>query len=380
MKCLHCVLDEKFIDGAISLFEEDRSVENMYVYYTDVVNTPFHYIKSEIVIQRSLSLFRDDVKQFDVVYLHSLKSLPPEIIPQIPRDIKVVWFGWGWDMYEGKVPIIPIKLYMPETAKVYNRCNGAIAQVLKQVRNKLLRVKEYSYFKQLLSRIDYFSGVFPYEYSLIQKEHPYFKAVKLDYYYGSTSFFIPDVPDYHVQMGKKNIIIGNSSNPTNNHLDVLKILKNSKCSDFNSLIIPLSYGGDPDYVKIVKKSADKLFPNKVNALDNFLPLNEYFDLVKNCKTAIYAHERQQASDNIFMQILYGSRVFLSEHNLAFTFLRNLGLHIYSLQTDTHLLGEELSEKEVLENRTILSKLYCSKSLIERVYEINRILNTQPIRI
>ena len=212
--------------------------------------------------------------------------------------------------------------------------------------------------------------MFPYEIDLIKEYHPEFNALPLDFYYGAKDFFIPEHPEKEIRHGKKNIMIGNSADMMGNHLDVLKVLSNIEIDKMAKIIIPLSYGGSPTYVDKVVKMAEVIAPGQIVSLRNFLPLQDYLNLITNCRTAIFAHERQQASDNIFMQLIYGARVYMSETSEAYHYLISIGLRIFSLQKDIHLFNEEMRDEDVMLNRSILSSHYATSKLIERIKKIN----------
>ena len=86
MKILHCVTDEKFIDGAISLYEQDNRMENRWVHFVKEDISSLTYIKSTQVEVVNLNRFDDMMNGLDVVILHSLPSLPIEQIHSIPKS------------------------------------------------------------------------------------------------------------------------------------------------------------------------------------------------------------------------------------------------------------------------------------------------------
>ena len=59
MKILHCVTDEKFIDGAISLYEQDNRMENRWVHFVKEDISSLTYIKSTQVEVVNLNRFDD---------------------------------------------------------------------------------------------------------------------------------------------------------------------------------------------------------------------------------------------------------------------------------------------------------------------------------
>lgn len=369
LKLLHIVTDDKFIDGAISLFECDERVDNNYVIIGE--ECPLKYIKCDKVHFILAGNALDEINRSDVVIIHSLPAIPLSIIGQINKRIKVVWFAWGYDIYEKPYNFIPQCLYGPRTRRHF--LLGHLKEKICRRQTNKTELEVEAYKNDILNRIDYFSGVFPYEVELLKQFQPLFHAQGVDFYYGSTSFFIPEKPETKVVHGKKNIIIGNSGNPTGNHLDALQKISSINLNQDTKIILPLSYGGTEGYKSTIEKKANKIAPNRVLSLRDYLPLNEYMDIISNCRAAIFAHERQQASDNIFLQILYGARVYLSESSYAYKYLKDLGLSIFAYQNDIHLLNEELSDEEVMNNRKILSSLYSSSKLIERVNEIVSVL-------
>lgn len=364
LKTIHIVIDDKFIDGAISLFESDERLQNTYAIFGDNSNCKF--VKSNRIVHLSSDSALSTINTYDVVVLHSLPAVPLEVIKKIKEGILVVWLAWGYDIYEPPYNIIPVDLYGTETKRCIKR--GFIRDNLRK-----LNVKRNYNLRRALERIDYFSGVFPYEIDLIKASHTYFKANPIDFYYGSTNFFIPENPSVVIRTGKRNVIIGNSADPSNNHLDVLKIISDRFLSFEGNMILPLSYGGTPDYINSVERTARQIAGDRVISLKSFLSLDEYLNLISNCKIAVFAHERQQASDNIFLQIMYGARVYMSETSASYNYLKGLGLKVFSIQSDMKYFDTEMDEEDVMENRKILSSLYSSTKLIKRVKTIVDIL-------
>lgn len=369
MKIIHFVVDDKFIDGAISLFEADDRVENKYLIIQKKYQD-FNYLKNANVERIKKNEILKKVAGCDAVVLHSLSVIPIYIIARIPKPIKVIWYAWGHDLYEGLFKsIIPTNLFEVETEK-YLKAHPPISSLKKKTKYLYKTIMHKLFLESALARIDFFSGVFPYECDEIKKYHSCFTAKPLDYYYGSSKFFIPENFDTVVKHGKKNVIIGNSGNATNNHLDVLQKLRQEKCSIEGQIIIPLSYGCDDEYANTVYAAANEIYPNQINALREYMPLNDYLNLTSNCRVAIYAHNRQQASDNIFLQLQYGAKVYMPEKSLAYHYLKSIGLKLFSLENDLGSFNEDIDDKDVLENRRILSSLYSSSKLIERIKKIN----------
>lgn len=367
MKILHCLWDDKFMDGTIRVYESDKRQLNEFVLITEnPEGYSFKYIKSPLAKVISLNQFVTQVNNYDVIVLHSFACLDNKTISKIPRNIKVVWYSWGFDIYSGHYPIVPLDLYYRETKIFVDSQKTNIG-----IKNKLFELKERFTLEKALERVDYFSGVFPYEFGLIKKYHSRFKARLVDFYYGDVNFFIKDTISNDVEHGKSSVIIGNSADPRNNHHDALTILSKIKLPKESNIIIPLSYAGSSEYIQWVKKYAETLFPGRVKALLNYLPLQEYLDLTSHCKVAIFYHERQQASDNIFMQMMYGAKVYMSETSLAYQYLKEEGFVVFSLQSEFNTLFDDISDDIVMKNRRLLCEKYSEHTIRERVLNINQ---------
>ena len=368
-------MDDKFIDGAISLFDSDENIENDYVLFLpDKSDYKIQRIKNPKATTENICNFQKKTSDYDVIVLHDLKCLPLNEIADIPEKKKVVWLMWGFDFYNTQ--ICDIKLLQPVTYK--SRFFLNIYGYIKEKTTYLL--KDRRLYERALNRIDFFSGVFPYEYDLFKslKRYPDIKAKPIDYYYGSTDFFIPEEPSIELYNNHQNIVIGNSADICNNTLDVIEIIKDIlDIAHIEHIIVPLSYGGNPNHISRIKKEGLLNWGEKFTPLDTFLPLEEYLSLISNCKSAVYYHERQQASDNVFLQLLYGARVFMSESSLMYQYLRDQGYRIFTLQRDVNLINEPLSYDEVMVNRRLLSQNYSSSKLVERVRKMNIII-TQNI--
>ena len=90
MKIIHFVIDDKFIDGAITLFESDSRVINHYV-ITQRHERKFKYLKNEKIRRLSVSNISKEISNYDVAVLHSLMAIPIERIAVYQNPLR--WFG-----------------------------------------------------------------------------------------------------------------------------------------------------------------------------------------------------------------------------------------------------------------------------------------------
>ena len=108
-KILHIILDDKFIDGALSLFKTDNRVESQCAKWGS--SSSLKYIKEPNVISLNKNNYQPIFLEYNAIILHSFDCLPLSVISNIPDSVKVVWFAWGFDIYEGLFKLIPLDLY-----------------------------------------------------------------------------------------------------------------------------------------------------------------------------------------------------------------------------------------------------------------------------
>lgn len=116
----------------------------------------------------------------------------------------------------------------------------------------------------------------------------------------------------HAGQGKKskciNIQVGNSSDPSNNHLAVFEKIAPYATQDIH-LYVPLSYGSKKNAAE-VEQEAEDLFGSQVTLLKDFMPPEDYYTLLEAVDIAVFNHERQQAMGNIITLLGMGKTVYL----------------------------------------------------------------------
>lgn len=370
MKCiLHIVPDDKFIDDVVRLHKlGDFAYRHVYVHLSDVNIVDYKYIKSESVKNISVEdlfvLLRSNT--YDAVLIHGLYSLPIKYIPEIPIQIKVFWISWGYDIYQNpKVcPAIKLSLYKPLTIELIdgrNRFIRFIHNIRSNVVVQLNRSEEYRQYVNAVKRIDFFSGRLPEEYDLMKKL-PFFHAK--DFFY---RYFYPTNDDHDIGniSDKHDILIGNSGNPSNNHLDIFEILKEKQLED-RKIFVPLNYGGTDEYLNCIINRGTNYFKKHFIPIIDFIEYEDYTELLKKCNIAIFYNERQQALGNIKILLKTGCKVFLSETSIMYRYFRNLGVRVFSIQKELNQneIESNMSRTEIENNISILRKMDTSDACIE----------------
>lgn len=327
IRIIHIVQDDKFVDGPLDSFENDGRFINKCYIIVDTVDYQFKYIKKNERINPlyTKQMIKDVLqrKDYDAIYFHSLHNY--HIFKYIPRDKIVIWWSWGYDIY-GEERFLNIPLYKPLTQQYLRNQNTSPIARIKQMIKKIpyvIDIRDGSR-KRALRRIDYFQPVIHNEY-LMMKELNGFKAV--EFYYPRAHSYQPliegEMPNHN-----GDIIIGNSASYTNNHFDVWDKIKSFIPQDTN-VIIPINYGN----MKYAEYISNNIRSDTVNVrfLRDFLPKNEYFELVDNCGYAVFGVIRQQAIGNIFRCLAKGVKLFLYRESVPYKYLVSLGCIIFAIE-------------------------------------------------
>ena len=369
---LHCVNDTIFTLSVFNEFEyiNDR-VNSFYTICTFRKKNNYRYIneiKEKIDFVSPLDLNRYIKKHnINVVVLHNLLSLHYANILTLPHNVKIVWFAWGKDLYEypQDKPFINIELYSPIT-------KNNISQHINK--SSPLKIKDFlrDYFlKKIIHKIDFFSGVLPGEYKMISK-YPCFRAKEVVFHYTEFNTF---PISYSPQTKGNNILIGNSGDPSNNHLDIIDKLSKYNLGE-RYIYIPLSYGGNIEYIQSVINRGKEIWGRRFIPLLEFMPINEYEKNLNSCGYLIFGHERQQAIGNIGIGLRNRCKIFLSKTSVAYEYYKNIGMHIYNIQEELkeEELNKQLTKQEFEKNIENMNKHRSSevfyKDLLETIEVIN----------
>lgn len=373
MKVIHFITDEKFLNDTIDMFEDINELNNRYIMIVFGEDKPFEYITSDKVEKIDISEINKIITNpnlCDVIVIHNLSSLPCELIKEINKKIKVVWFSWGFDTYSNKFPQFPlIKLknrIKPKTINLRYRIrllHDSSRRITKELyKNKL---KGRNYFKEAIQRIDYYSGVFPEEYDLIKK-NSFFHAKQVYFNYApSGQYNIEDIKT-NIHPSANNIQVGQSSSSLANHRNTFWIIRNLNLHN-RKIIVPLSYNGDSLYKSTVTKMGYKLFGNNFQPLTTFLPKLKYQAIIKTISIAIFNLEQQSAVGNIIYNLWNGAKVFVPESSLNYKHFSNLGFHIFSIEKDLNQkeIDTPLSEKNIIMNRKLVIQHYSYEAIKNR---------------
>lgn len=340
--------DMSFFDTVVGRFESDNRLSVRNILIVDREDYQYHHIKKteKVTLLWNRQMVKEYLERgdYDVVYFYTLIPSRWELFKYIPKDKKIIWWAWGYDLYNryyGLKPLLDIPLYKPLTVGLV-RETGYLKQMVKIIVNCFL--KPYYSFQRnsMLKRIDYFHPVFIDEYEMMRQQHEEFRA---------KVFFRPGSSIQNFSLSIKDpfggILFGNSSTPTNNHLDVWEFIKGA-CKENYRVIIPLSYG-DMSYGDKIQKVIEQE-GNNVLILREMIEKKEYTEMIQSCSYAVFGMMRQQAMSNINHCMLYGIKVFLFKDSMNYKFLKSRGFEVFAIEDiDENSFHTPLTKEQQVRN-------------------------------
>jgi dTDP-N-acetylfucosamine:lipid II N-acetylfucosaminyltransferase len=367
MRILHLGVDDKFTNFFFETCEYVLPGRNRYLVVDE--KEALQYVRPAAAVSRVKPGFlhstemRQILAKSRVLVIHFLTDAVIDFLPRVPEQVVVVWSGWGKDYY-ARFPSFRQWAYQEKTRKLMSELepDRAPAGLVDRIRCKIADRCRKHQEKKAIGRINYFSSPLPQDYPLVRAAFPSFSARYLQLNYGSVEDTFQVGPD---TVSGKNILVGNSADPANNHLEVFDVLKDLDLSD-RLIYVPLSYG-DRQYRDRVISAGNALFGGRFSPLLDFMPLEQYNRTVASCGTVIMNHRRQQAIGNIGTMLYKGAKLFLNGEGIAFGFFAGQGAHLSSvaaLDARDERVFDELAEHQVAENRRILDTFW-GRGVVER---------------
>ena len=153
--------------------------------------------------------------------------------------------------------------------------------------------------------------------------------------------------------------IGNSSDPSNNHREIINNLANYTKNDF-VVFAPLSYG-DECYKKEIISYGIKRLGNKFIPITNFVSFSQYTEYLKSIDVAIFNHKRQQGMGNLIGLLSLGKKVYIRSDVTPWKYMNELGITLYDTKgkLDLNILDDAISKR----NMEIATKVFSENKLV-----------------
>lgn len=146
------------------------------------------------------------------------------------------------------------------------------------------------------------------------------------------------------------ILLGNSRNKFNNHLEVIDIVK-MNCPSSSRVILPFNYGEESQYSETVYKNASTI--SQISMLTSFVPATEYELLYSRAAAFVFNGWRQMAMGNIFLALKNRVKVYLNIKNTAYNWLKSERFSIFTIED---------FEKDIATGNIFLSEVDANNNL------------------
>lgn len=161
-----------------------------------------------------------------------------------------------------------------------------------------------------------------------------------------------------------NIQLGNSADPTNNHIDVLEKLRVYKDEDIK-IYAPLSYGNQ-GYAQSVILKGKELFGRKFIALTEFMVFDQYLEFLADIDIAIFAHKRQQAMGNTITLLGLGKKVYMRSDITPWKLFDGIGVKVFDVG---NIKLELIDAQTKLKNQEKVKKYFSQKNYFTQLQNL-----------
>lgn len=375
-KLVHLIIDHQVIERSLEIFESLYPDDNEIIIFEkkDSYKHLHKYAGCQRVNDSNLEEFVKSYDFSDVKYVisHYMNFWMAEFILKVPQHVHCCWEIYGYDLYNQFLEPQGLKIYHTNPYKFQKY--SLFRSYFPNIFNYLLRVRGVKYvtkgdnkqlFDNISNRIDSVGVCTTGDLRLLEKysgkRYPYFLFCNY-----SLKEVFGDLWDSKFADGNK-IMVGNSASFSNNHLYVLKFLKNVSFS--SDIVLTLSYGGNSRYKDTIIKAYNKAFPNRINTLLNYIPLHEYNKSFLGYNSMIMSAWRQESIGTIMLAFYLGIRVYMSEKSPLYNSWKEEGFKIFSLESkDIEHISKPLAMEDKIHNRDLLLKTYNEQNIINNVRE------------
>ena len=355
MRILHLFPDDqKFLEDARNFFEL-RGVENTWLIIDDglVVSAiqKENSISSDAILDdSSCSIIEQSLIKHDIWFIHYCDERLIPIINKFASVKPLIIQLWGGDYVRFSNSISQIleketyRIAIHQQSKVKHFPLG-IARTYHEFKWRFNQENK-NYFNALSKAKEIWTLLGETENALFAA-YPNLNLVQRKVIYGE--FSKSKITPTHAQT---KIILGNSANPTNNHLDALNCLEEYS-EAFVHCFLPMSYGGDSGYIERVAENIPLKLAEKTTIIRDFLPKDTYHKLLRECDVLVMNHVRQQALGNILVGLSCGKTIYLNPKGVLWKYFSSKGYTIRNIESIKQEGIQKVTRRQAQENQKLV---------------------------
>jgi glycosyltransferase involved in cell wall biosynthesis len=330
---LHLLTDSPYSEDFIQFINQnyDKSLhtfiliaDNMQIKYVNLNGKNNLYVLSVNDKERISNMLAESKK----IFVHYLLDFFCDLIAETAIEGTIHWAVWGGDVYN----YIPYELYDCKTVKLgfYNNSNAGY----------------HVNRKKAIRKVDYILTWLEQDYELIRQH--YLTAALMKEFMYPLPINKTDISS-QITMKQSNannehytFMIGNSGDPTNNHVEIMELLSRYHQENFK-VLVPLSYG-NPFYIKKIIEKGKELLGDKFIPLTQFMKEGKYINLLKEIDVAFMNHNRQQAAGNIFLLLALNKKVYLKDSSPVNRYLYEKN---YCVHRISEIINQNMNFKQII---------------------------------
>lgn len=339
-KVLHIGNYENFIPPFIEIVKDNFDFSKHFFLFTGDV------LGGEIKKYKNVSIMKKSIFSRINYYL--------KIIVMMHKSKKVILHG----LFDNKLAII--LFFAPWLLKkcYWVMWGGDLYVYQLGVRNWKWKLREF-FRRPVIKKMGYLVTYIKGDYELAQNWYGARGDYKECLMYTSNLYRAYEVPKKKSQ--SINLLIGNSADPSNNHLEIFDKLDDYKDQNIK-IYTPLSYG-NKEYAIKVAAEGEKRFGSKFVAMKDFMQFSEYLEFLGEIDIAIFNHKRQQAMGNTITLLSLGKKVYMRNDVTQWQFFKSHNITIYNIEK---LMITPLDQSVLDENKIHLSEYMSENNLINQL--------------
>jgi hypothetical protein len=295
----------------------------------------------------NISAIVELVSKFDLVVLADLNRYKKNILIKLPKKVKVFWWLFGYEFYSKRLDLMLSERTIQslgDDVRVHKKHNlKEYYQLLKYKYSVIYRFYKY------IKRVDYILMTSNEEYRYLKKNWFFLPKLLLFPLERNTNYSFLDKKDF--------ILVGNSRNMYNNHLDVLDIISDSKNINPYKVKMFLNYGTEGNYYNELLKEVNRM--DNIESLIDFFPREEFNKIYREASALVMNCNRQMALGNIFTAIENNCKIYLNDINVVKKWFEREDLIVFSIEDfkkDYEKNNLKLSDTQARHNIDILRKM------------------------
>lgn len=342
-KILHIGHLDKFISDFINVVEDNFDISQHEFRFFGKKEKYSLKARSSVYIENDLS-WLNPLMMFNLV--HAMVKADKIIVHGLVSSdlVKLLWL-MPWILKKTYWVMLGLDLYR------YQKRNTSFSSKLKEFFRRPV-IKNMGYL------VSYIRG----DYELAKKWYGAKGTYIECFMYPSNLYKKYNVPEK--KHSGVNILVGNSADPSNNHLEVFDKLEAFKDQEIK-IYAPLTYG-NPDYAQTVIELGRQRFGDKFEALTEHMPFNQYLDFLGKIDIAIFNHKRQQAMGNTITLLGLGKKVFMRSDVSQWEFFKSHNIVVYDVDS---FEVSQFDQSTLDENKETVKQYFSHDNYLVQLHEL-----------